>query len=70
MKIYVKNPDKLRRFRIIKGYTQRDFAKQLRITNVRLCQIESVKDLSVSVKTANKIAQLLNVEWSDIFDFR
>lgn len=70
MKIYIKHPDNLKMERIKKGYNQKEFAEQLGISNVRLCQIEKKPMSAVGIHTANRIISLLKCEWSVIFEFR
>lgn len=70
MKIFVKYPDNLKAERIKKGYTQKEFAELLGISNVRLCQIEKKPMSAVSVHTANKVISYLKCEWGVIFEIR
>ena len=69
MQIYVKHKLALKRMRAMQGYTQKNFAEMVGISNVRLCQLENKPLQKVSVTTANNIINALNCDWSDIFEF-
>ncbi|MFJ5716590.1 helix-turn-helix domain-containing protein [Neobacillus sp. NPDC093127] len=66
MKIKVKDPNELRRLLIINGYSQADFAKELKITTPYLNQIVN-DEKCPSPKIAKNIHTKLGAQFEDIF---
>ncbi|UQD53393.1 XRE family transcriptional regulator [Bacillus methanolicus] len=66
MKISVKNPDQIKTLLIINGFTQRNFAKEIQMTDSYLSQIIRGKK-HPSIFTAEKICKKLDVDFNTIF---
>lgn len=64
MKIVAKAA-KLKRVRVLKGYTQRDLAKKTELSYGFISQIE--QGASCSPRVAKKIAEVLSVKLEDVF---
>lgn len=57
----------LAEYRRQKGYSQQDIANEIGISKSGYCNIE-LRRYMPSVKTAKKIAKILNVDWRDLYE--
>lgn len=64
----VKDPAKIRRWRIQRHYTQRDLAHLVRRTQSTIYLIETGKLATITEDLALAIAARLDVPWEDLFD--
>lgn len=67
MKISVKNPDRLNELIIMKGFSKVDFGKEISLSQPMVVQITN-GDRNPSPKTAKRIAEVLECEWSELFE--
>ncbi|MCM3455414.1 helix-turn-helix transcriptional regulator [Heyndrickxia oleronia] len=66
MKIILKDSHSFQKMLLLKGHSQRSFAKKLELSSPYVNQIIS-KKRNPSPKVAKKIAEILEVEIEDIF---
>ncbi|THF83712.1 helix-turn-helix domain-containing protein [Cohnella fermenti] len=67
MKIRVKDTDRLNTLLIMKGFNKLDFSKQIGSSHPMTVQITN-GDRNPSPRTAKRICEVLECEWSDIFE--
>jgi len=67
MKIKVKDKDRLNEKIIMKGFSKTAFGKELRLSQPMTVQITR-GDRNPSPKTAKRICEVLECEWSDLFE--
>ncbi|MNN70869.1 hypothetical protein D3C81_1867560 [compost metagenome] len=67
MKIKVKDPLRLNELIIMKGFSKTDFGKEIRLSNPMTVQITN-GDRFPSPRTAKRICEVLECEWSDLFE--
>ncbi|WP_234340203.1 helix-turn-helix transcriptional regulator [Gorillibacterium timonense] len=68
MRIKAKDLELLNRLIIMKGFSKVEFSKAIGMSQPMTIQITN-GDRSPSPKTAKKIADVLEREWNDIFEF-
>lgn len=67
MKIKVKDPVRLNELVIMKGFSKTDFGKEIKLSNPMTVQITN-GDRHPSPKTAKRICEVLECEWSELFE--
>lgn len=67
MKIKVKDITRLNELIIMKGFSKTDFGKEIRLSNPMTVQITN-GDRSPSPRTAKRICEVLECQWSDLFE--
>ncbi len=67
--IKVKDARRIKEERAKQGYNQKEFARVINITSVRMSQIETLPIVYVTERTAHKITTALNIDWGDLFAF-
>ena len=65
-KLYIKSPEKFKKWLATHGYTQKKFAEMIGINSAYLSTIIN-QHRSVGTRTANKISKIFNSEITEIF---
>ena len=64
----VKNPEQIRRWRLQRGYTQRDLAYLVKKSQGTIWSIEAGRLRTIDTKTAMALAARLDVPWEELFE--
>ena len=67
MKIIVKDPTRLNELIMIKGFYKTEFGKEIGLSGPMTTQITN-GDRSPSQRTAKRICEVLECEWSELFE--
>jgi len=67
MKIRIKNSIRLNELIIMKGFSKTDFGKEIKLSQPMTVQITN-GDRNPSPKTAKRIAEVLECEWTELFE--
>lgn len=67
MRIHVKDIEKLNELIIMKGFYKTEFGKEIGISGPMATQITN-GDRSPSPRTAKRICEVLECEWSELFE--
>ncbi|MNK84429.1 Helix-turn-helix domain protein [compost metagenome] len=67
MRIKVKDIERLNELIIMKGFSKSAFGKEIRLSQAMTVQITN-GDRSPSPQTAKRICEVLECEWSDLFE--
>lgn len=67
MKIQIKDVTRFNELIIMKGFTKTAFGKEINLSNPMTVQITN-GDRSPSPKTAKRIAEVLECEWTELFE--